>query len=119
MRFLFILVLFPTFIAAQGIAVQPERFLADREPGVAPTPVFTIDKDDTTLFGAGKQPKFVLPASTGAQGFVFLYCPICPEEYAIDSRVLIYFTDIGQPGMRAYVDRNYNYDYTDDDGFVA
>lgn len=119
MRAIVLLVLLPTIFYAQRISVQPDHFLADRKAGVSPSPVFTIDNADTTLFGAGKQPKFVLPTSKGEKGFVFVSCPFCPTEYANDERVLVYFTDIGQPGMRAYVDRNFNHDYTDDDGFVS
>ena len=117
---LFVLFAFLSSIcSAQSIPVQPERFLADKKGGVAPCPSFTIDPNDTTLFGAGKQPKFVLPAANGVSGFVFASCPFCPPEYATEERTLVYFTDIGQPGMRAYVDRNFNYDYTDDEGFAV
>jgi thiol-disulfide isomerase/thioredoxin len=119
MRLLILLAFLPLLISAQSISVQPDRFLPNRAPGVAPVAVFSIDKNDTTLFGAGNQPKFVLPTSKGENGFVFVYCPSCPPEYTNDQRVLVYFTDIGQPGMRAYVDRNYNHDYTDDEGFVS
>ncbi len=119
MRFFIALILLPSIFYAQSITVQPERFLADKKNGVAPCPVFTIDKDDTTLFGAGKQPKFVLPISKADKGFVFVSCPFCPTEYSNDERILVYFIDIGQPGMRAYVDRNFNHDYTDDEGFVS
>lgn len=135
MRQLLIFILLPSLICAQNTSVQPDRFLADKKTGVSPSPVFTIDKDDTTLFGAGNQPKFVLPIAKGEnpfdepvlsdsriaqdKGFVFISCPFCPEEYAKDGRVLVYFTDIGQATMRAYVDRNFNHDYTDDDGFLS
>jgi thiol-disulfide isomerase/thioredoxin len=114
MRHLLALILLPSLLTAQSVSVQPERFLADRKGGIAPSPVFTLDKGDTTLFGAGKQPEFVLPTSTGAHGFVFVACPFCPSGYVKDERALIYFTNIGQPGIRAYVDRNFNYDFTDD-----
>lgn len=119
MRLLFILILAPTLLSSQTISVQPDHFLADSKKGVVPSPVFTIDNADTTLFGAGIQPKFVLPNSKGEKGFVFVSCPFCPPEYARDGRILVYFTDIGQPEMRAYVDRNYNHDYTDDEEFVS
>lgn len=119
MRLLCMLFLLPSLAFAQSIPVKPDRFLADRKGGTAPAPVFTIDHADTMLFGPGKQPRFVLPASTGEHGFTFVACPFCPSEYERNERALVYFTDIGQPGMRAYVDRNFNYDYTDDGEFVS
>lgn len=119
MRVLVLLLLLPVLMSSQNISIQPDHFLADKKSGVIPSPVFTINKDDTTLFGAGKQPKFVLPNAKGESGFVFISCPFCPEEYAKDGRILVYFTDIGQANVRAYVDRNFNHDYTDDEGFVS
>ena len=118
MRLLLFLALLPSLLFAQSISVQPDHYLADRKGGVAPSPVFTIDKKDTALFGKGKQPKFILPKASGTNGFVFLYCPFCPPQHSLDGRILVYFTNIGQPDMRAYVDRNYNYDYTDEKEFV-
>lgn len=114
MRLLFFLALLPSLLFAQSTSVRPDRFLADRRGGISPAPAFTIDQADTTLFGAGLQPEFVLPSSKGEHGFIFVACPFCPAGYEQNERAFVYFTDIGQPGMRAYVDRNFNYNFTDD-----
>src|SRR5688500_6008063 len=114
MRLLLALILLPSLLMAQGVSVQPDRFLADRRDGIMPCPTFTINSTDTSLFGAGKQPQFILPIAKGQHGFVFIGSPHTPPDYVPEQRCLIYFTDIGQPGMRAYVDRNFNYNYTDD-----
>jgi thiol-disulfide isomerase/thioredoxin len=118
MRLLLMILLLPALLPGQSVSVQPDRFLADRSGRIGPAPVFTINSADTNLFGAGTQPEFVLPASTGEQGFVFVACPFCPEGYVKDERALVYFTDIGQPQMRAHIDRNFNYDFTDDGAVV-
>jgi thiol-disulfide isomerase/thioredoxin len=114
MRLLLLLSLLPSFAFAQSMPVEPDRFIADRSGRIGPSPVFTIDKADTSLFGAGKQPQLILPSSKGEHGFVFVPCLFCPAEYLKNEQTLVYFTEIGQPGMRAYVDRNFNYDFTDD-----
>jgi thiol-disulfide isomerase/thioredoxin len=110
----FLLLFLPCALFAQTVTVTPDHFLAERSTGVAPCPVFNISPDDTTLFGAGKQPQFHLPKTKGSQGFVFTPCPFTPAKYRLEDRALVYFTHIGQPDMQAFVDRNFNYDYTDD-----
>ncbi|HTF02966.1 MAG TPA: hypothetical protein VK826_03040, partial [Bacteroidia bacterium] len=116
MRLLLALILLPSLLPAQSVSVQPERFLTDQRQrdAVMPAPAFTINSTDTSLFGAGNQPQFILPIAKGQHGFVFIGSPYIPPGYAPEQFCLIYFTDIGQPGMRAYVDRNFNYNYTDD-----
>lgn len=113
MKFL-LLLLFPCTLFGQVVPVTPERFLTERTAGVAPCPVFNLSPGDTTLFGPGKQPQFRLPKTKGIQGFAFASCPFTPAKYRLHERTLVYFTHIGEAGMQAFVDRNFNYDYTDD-----
>lgn len=108
------LFLLPCAFFAQSISVQPDRVISDIRGGIMPCPTFTINSADTSLFGAGEPPQFILPEAKGQHGFVFIGCPHTPPDYALGERCLIYFTDIGQPGMQAYVDRNFNFNYTDD-----
>lgn len=116
MRYFILIAFFPVALASQTVTVMPDRYLDDRRGFMAPTPVFTINKNDTSLFGAGQMPKFRLPKAKGQSGFVFMGCAYAPASYPLRRQglVLVYFTHIGEPDMRAYVDRNFNGDYTDD-----
>lgn len=65
----------------------------------------------------GESHKLIIPESSGQNGFAN---PVCFTSFTIAMMGYnyylspIYFTDIGEPTMSAYVDLNNNYNYTDD-----
>jgi thiol-disulfide isomerase/thioredoxin len=95
------------------ISISPDHYLQDKREGIAPLPLFLPGKDHSLLPPGQKHPKLKLPPSTLQCGFTFASC-VTPANYAFNGQTPIYFTNIGAPGMSVYVDRNYNYNYTDD-----
>ncbi|MEO5642252.1 MAG: hypothetical protein ABIQ40_05245 [Bacteroidia bacterium] len=103
------------FSTPNAIPVVPNMVLSDIDDISYFEATFLPKTRNVYIDGHGISHDLKFPDSEGACGLRDPACFISNRYFAINMEMSpIYFTNIGEPGMSAYVDVNRNFDYRDD-----